>query len=99
MDASRDAGNRWIFPELLGEGMQPWNGVRMLLVPGSPDMTHAVDVTDSIDKGVASLEQHRAYIDNLGGSFDADTFLRMSASASGELAGCEYAVTFEVIKL
>ncbi len=99
LDASRDAGNRWIFPELLGEGMQPWNGVRMVLVAGSPNMTHAVDVTDSIDKGVASLEQHRVYIDNLGGSFDADTFLRMSASASGELAGCEYAVTFEVIKL
>ena len=79
--------------------MQPWNGVRMVLVAGSPNMTHAVDVTDSIDKGVASLEQHRVYIDNLGGSFDADTFLRMSASASGELAGCEYAVTFEVIKL
>ena len=28
LDASRDAGNRWIFPELLDEGLEPWNGVK-----------------------------------------------------------------------
>src|SRR5947209_6580077 len=29
LDASRDAGNRWIFRELLGDDLAPWNGVRM----------------------------------------------------------------------
>ena len=28
LDAARDAGNRWIFPELLDEGYEPWAGVR-----------------------------------------------------------------------
>ena len=28
LDASRDAGNRWVFPELLDEGFEPWNGVK-----------------------------------------------------------------------
>jgi LmbE family N-acetylglucosaminyl deacetylase len=28
LDAARDAANRWIFPELLKEGLEPWNGVR-----------------------------------------------------------------------
>ena len=27
IDAARDAGNRWVFPELLDEGLEPWNGV------------------------------------------------------------------------
>ena len=44
LDASRDAGNRWIFPELLDEGLEPWNGVKALLVNASPNATHAVDV-------------------------------------------------------
>ena len=25
--ASRDAGNRWVFPELLDEGLEPWSGM------------------------------------------------------------------------
>ena len=48
LDASRDAGNRWIFPELLDEGLEPWNGVKALMVTASPKPTHAVDVGDHI---------------------------------------------------
>ena len=99
LDAARDAGNRWIFPELLDEGLEPWDGVKMVCVNGSAGSTHAVDVTDFIDKGVASLEEHRVYIENLGGGFDPDTFLRMNLNAAGERFGCDYAVTFEVITI
>ena len=99
LDAARDAGNRWIFPELLDEGLEPWNGVKMVCVGGSPNRTHAVDVTDFIEKGVASLEEHRVYIENLGRSFDPDTFLRMNLNAIGEQFGCDYAVAFEVIRI
>ena len=28
LDAVRDAGNRWIFPEQLTDGLEPWGGVR-----------------------------------------------------------------------
>ena len=31
LDASRDAGNRWIFTELNEEGLEPWNEVMMVL--------------------------------------------------------------------
>ena len=99
LDAARDAGNRWIFPELLDEGLEPWNNVRMVCVSGSPNATHAVDVTDFIGRGVSSLEEHRVYIENLGRDFDPDTFLRMNTNAVGELFGCDYAVSFEVIDL
>ena len=99
LDAARDAGNRWIFPELLDEGYEPWNGVRTVLTGGAAGSTHAVDVTDFIDKGVESLEKHRVYIDNLGVDFDPDTFLTFNAAAIGERFGCDYAVAFEVFQI
>ena len=99
LDAARDAGNRWIFPELLDEGLEPWDKIRMIFVSHPPKATHAVDVTDFIDKGVASLKEHKVYIENLSGSFDPDAFLRWGAAEVGGQAGCELAVSFKVIKL
>jgi LmbE family N-acetylglucosaminyl deacetylase len=98
-DAARDAGNRWIFPELLDEGLKPWNGVKKVLISGSARPTHAVDVTDFMEKGIASLQAHRAYIENLSGDFDPDSFLKQNAAAAGKRFGCEYAVAFEVITI
>ena len=99
MDGGRDAGNRWIFPELLDEGLEPWGKVSMVLVAGSPTPTHGVDVTDFIEKGVESLEQHRIYIDNLSQKTNPDEMLRWNASVIGERLGCEYAVGFEVVRI
>lgn len=93
VDAVRDAANRWLFPEL-GE---PWAGVRAVYVGAASPATHYVDVTDSLDAGVESLRAHGAYIEGLGGEFDADAFLREHASSAGEEAGCRYAVTFHAI--
>ena len=99
LDASRDAGNRWIFPELLDEGLEPWNGVKALFVGGSPNPTHAVDVGDHIYKGVESLEKHEKYIEGLGSDVDPEMMLTMSANATGIEFGCDYAVSFEVFDL
>lgn len=99
LDASRDAGNRWLF---VGAGGDPWDGVRMAAFGNSPRATHAVDVTDTIDKGIASLEAHRAYLDALPeGTLgtDPDAFLRGSARDAGPRLGVDLAVTFEVIPL
>jgi LmbE family N-acetylglucosaminyl deacetylase len=99
IDGARDAGNRWIFRELLDEGLEPWSGAKMVLFNGSPTPTHYVDVTGFLDKGIASLQEHEAYIKGLGGDFDPDAFLRQSAEGSGKDVGCDHAVTFEVIQL
>jgi LmbE family N-acetylglucosaminyl deacetylase len=99
LDAARDAGNRWIFPELLKEGLEPWGDVKMVCISGSSRPTHVVDVSLSLDKGIASLKAHQAYIENLSGDFDPETFLRESASETGKHVGCEYAVSFEVIQI
>ena len=91
LDASRDAANRWLFT---GEG-EPWDGIRYIYVFGAAAPTHFVDVTTTIDAGVASLREHKAYIDGLGREFDPDEFLRNMAGFAGTTAGCEYAVNFQ----
>jgi LmbE family N-acetylglucosaminyl deacetylase len=99
LDGARDAGNRWIFPELLEEDLQPWNGVKMVCISGSPNPTHAVDVTDYLDQGIASLKAHRAYIENLSVDFNPEKFLRENAASTGRRFGCKYAVAFEVMTI
>jgi LmbE family N-acetylglucosaminyl deacetylase len=97
VDAAADAGNRWIFPELVAEGHEPWSGVRAVALAGSPDATHAVDVTGHLDAAVRSLAAHRAYLDGLGDAApDPDVMLGMMFEAGGARQGVEHAITFEV---
>lgn len=98
VDAIPAAANRWIFRDLLDEDLPPWKGVRALIVLNSPAPTHAVDVTDSMEAGVQSLSEHRAYIDGLGDpAFDPRTFLEGFASETGARFGVRFAVGAEVI--
>jgi LmbE family N-acetylglucosaminyl deacetylase len=90
LDACRDASNRWVFPE----AGPPCSGIRDVYVAGTGTPTHFVDVTGTIDLGVASLREHRAYIEGLGREFDPDEFLKNMAGYVGLGAGCEYAVGF-----
>jgi len=98
IDAVRDAANRWLFRDLVDEA---WSGVRHVAVTGSPQPTHAVDVTDTFDKGVESLRAHSAYLAGLGDHplADPEAFLRQIAEATGERAGVLMAVAFEVFDL
>jgi LmbE family N-acetylglucosaminyl deacetylase len=97
LDAARDAGNRWIFTDLLDEGLEPWSGVRMVAVAATSGPTHAVDVSEHLDAGVASLECHRAYIDGLGQDFDPRSFLEDNGRETGRRLGVDLAIAFQVI--
>ncbi len=99
LDAARDAGNRWAFTDLLDAGLEPWSGVRHIAFNGSPAVTHAVDVTGFLDRGIDSLREHRAYLEGLGGDVDPDAFLRPNAEQVGRQVGCEHAIAFEVFQL
>lgn len=99
LDAVRDAGNRWVFRELVDEGLQPWGGVRQVWAAGSPESRHGVDVTDTFDRGVASLKAHEAYLRGLGsGDFDPEEFLEGFARTAGTRLGCRYGASFEVFR-
>ena len=98
LDAVRDAGNRWVFRDQVEAGLQPWGGVRWVAVAGSPNPTHAVDVTDTFDRGVASLRAHEAYLAGLGQDVaEVDSFLRGFAQQTGERFGGGLATSFELI--
>ena len=99
LDAARDAANRWIFPELLDEGFEPWPGVSHVYVMGSNHPTHAVDVTSTLDAGVESLEAHRAYLDGLGRDFDQSEFLRAMTIEPGRALGVKHAVALGRVQL
>lgn len=97
LDAVRDAGNRWVFPEQLTDGLEPWDGVRGVWSGGSPGAGHAVDVTDTFEAGVASLLEHRAYIEGLGWEdWDPREFLEGMLRGGGQGLGVAFAATFEV---
>ncbi|ASR39062.1 GlcNAc-PI de-N-acetylase [Prauserella marina] len=100
LDAVRDAANRWVFRELLADGLEPWSGVRWVAVSGSPQPTHAVDITSTMDRAVDSLREHRAYLAALEGPMsEPDGFLREFAAETGRRFGSEFACSFELIPM
>lgn len=100
LDAARDAGNRWVFRDLLDLGLEPWPGVREVWVAASPDAGHAVDVTDSFATGLESLRAHKAYLAGLGPDApDPAEFLEGFARQTGTQLGVPMAVSMEVLQL
>ncbi len=98
--AVQDAGNRWIHREQLTDGLEPWGDVRQVWVAGSPVAGHGVDTTATFDRGVASLEAHRAYIDGLGWEhFDAAEFLEGMSRPTGSRLGVTHGAAFEVVSM
>ncbi len=100
LDGSRDAGNRWIFPELLDEGLEPWSGVHRVCFAASPQPTHGVDVSDHFPAAVASLTAHREYLAGLGDDYPTpEKLLDQILSMGGQRLGVSYAVLFEVFSI
>jgi LmbE family N-acetylglucosaminyl deacetylase len=98
VDAVADAGNRWIFPELIDEGFEPWN-VKRLCFGGSPTATHYVEVGEQFEQAVASLEAHRAYNDALPEQFPKPAeLIGMRLGWGGQAAGVDKALTLDVVE-
>lgn len=94
LDAIRDAGNRWVFPELMEEGLEPWSP-RWLLVSGDPAPTHGVDVTgDALERGIASLEAHREYLAGIPGHPPPRPMITGITALQGRSMGVPHAVLF-----
>jgi LmbE family N-acetylglucosaminyl deacetylase len=99
LDATADAGNRWIFTELVDDGLEPWK-VRAVAVVSGPTPTHYVDVTGHLEDAVESLEEHRLYNEALPDDFPKPAqllgnILGGGAQAVGDPA-VEHALLLEV---
>ncbi|NGP06219.1 PIG-L family deacetylase [Rhodococcus sp. 14C212] len=97
LDAVADAANEWIFPDLAEEGLPPWPGVRWVAV-STTSPTHGVDVTDTVEDGVASLAEHRRYLEALAPAPVLDQARAQVESATAALPGfaAERAAGFEL---
>ncbi len=94
VDALRDAANRWVFPELLDEGLEP-HSVRWLLVGGDPHPTHGVDITgEPLARGIASLEAHAQYLAGIPGHPPPRQMITGFTRLQGRAMGVPNAVLF-----
>jgi LmbE family N-acetylglucosaminyl deacetylase len=94
LDAVRDAGNRWVFPEQLEDGLEP-HSPRWLLVGGDARPTHGVDVTgEPLERGIASLEAHGEYLAGIPGHPPPRGMLTGISALQGRAMGVAHAVLF-----
>lgn len=72
--------------------------VRWIAVADSPRISHAVDVTETIDAGLGALREHRAYLEALGGEDWSVNHVLGNARQAGRMFGTELACAFELIE-
>lgn len=102
LDAVGDAANRWLLPVdgNARDGAEPWKGVRYVLVASSPNATHAVDVTESFDAAVASVQAHTQYLAGLGITDSMARYgLEQLTSSVAARFGGRPAVPFEMVQV
>lgn len=94
LDAVRDAANPWVFTDQ-GEA---WEGTQFCAFNGSPNATHFEELTSAaLQLGIESLKCHDAYLSALDGDMaDPRSYLTDGAMKTGEQAGVELAVSFEL---
>ncbi len=99
LEAIADAGNRWIFPELISEeGLEP-HKTKRVLIHASPLATHAMDITGWMDHAVNSLREHKAYNEGLGADHmmsDPEAIRMFAEMAAMRLPGATEAFAFEL---
>jgi LmbE family N-acetylglucosaminyl deacetylase len=97
VDARADAGNRWIFPDLVEEGHEPWQA-RQLLVAMDPEPSHFIDVSEHLDAAIASLSAHAAYLAALGPEYPSPAeLLGGILGRASEAVGVPLAITGRLI--
>jgi LmbE family N-acetylglucosaminyl deacetylase len=85
--AARDRLN---FPELIGEGYEPWK-VRQLLVTGTELPNLWIDVAATFERGIEALRCHVSQIDDPD---EVEGWMRQRAEAAGRDAGLSLAQGF-----
>jgi LmbE family N-acetylglucosaminyl deacetylase len=57
-----DSRNRWAHPELEAEGLEPWTVPQVWLGAGGLEVTHYVDITDTVDRKIEALLCHKSQL-------------------------------------
>jgi len=90
-----DSSTRPMFPELLDEGLEPFE-IRYLWIPayeGDADMF--VDITETIERKIEALRCHKSQIHD----WPVDEWIHKRAKERGAAQGLEYAESFRTFRL
>lgn len=96
IDAIRDADNPHLFTEqITDEGLEAWATDWLLVTMMKP--THAIEVSEaSLEKSIASLEAHEAYLAALPDHVAPRDLITGAITAGGEACGVRYALGVRV---
>ncbi|HEX2030817.1 MAG TPA: PIG-L family deacetylase [Actinomycetota bacterium] len=96
--AACDAPTRPQFPELLDEGLDPFEipALWLATTPRAADVR--VDIAETLDLKVKALKAHASQIENMGAN-DIDERMRRWAAEAAEGAEMEYAEAFRTFTL
>lgn len=88
------AGTRFIFPELLGEGLPPHN-VKRLYIHGHAKPDTWVDIGETLQTKIEALKKHASQVD----THDVEDEMREWAQEEGRPKHIKYAESFRVMML
>jgi LmbE family N-acetylglucosaminyl deacetylase len=88
------AGTRFIFPELLEEGLEP-HEVRLVFIHGAERPDTFIDVTDTLDVKLRALREHRSQV----GEWDPTAMIEQWAREQGKKRGIEAAEAYRLMRL
>jgi LmbE family N-acetylglucosaminyl deacetylase len=88
------AGTRFIFPELLAEGLEP-HEVKKIFIHGAEKGETYVDITATLETKIAALKEHQSQL----GDWNPTEMIREWAHAGAAEHGLEYAESFRVMIL
>jgi LmbE family N-acetylglucosaminyl deacetylase len=90
-----DSSTRPQFPELLDEGLEPFE-IRHLWIPTwDSDVDTYVDITDTIETKIEALRCHKSQIHD----WPVDEWIRARAKERGAPQGLQYAESFRTFRL
>lgn len=89
------ASTRWIFPELLEEGLEPYT-VKEVYISGSRSPDLWVDISQTIGLKIAALKKHESQV---GDWDDLEEFIKGWNEETGREQGMAYAEAFKRVDL
>jgi LmbE family N-acetylglucosaminyl deacetylase len=90
-----DAPTRPQFPELLEEGLEPFEIRNLWISAYEGDADTHVDIADTIEKKIEALRCHKSQIHD----WPVDEWVRSRSKERGSHAGMEYAESFRTFRL
>jgi len=90
-----DSSTRPMFPELLDEGLEPFELHNLWIPTWDGNVDTFVDITDTIETKIEALRCHKSQIHD----WPVDEWIRARAKERGAPKGLEYAETFGTFRL